>query len=303
MSVPRLWLKFQQGVFARLPPARLDFLLGIPWLGRRVARKVLAGLGLDEVTLAGSGSAPIPAELIAWYRRLGLRLYEGYAMTEDTAYSHTSSEDLNAPGYVGAPLPGVEVRLSPEGEILIKSPGQFSGYYKQPELTAASFTEDGFFRTGDLGERRPDGLLKITGRAKELFKTAKGKYVAPAPIENRLNVHPMIELSLVSGVGRSAAYALVVLAEDVRARVNDPELQRTVEAELAALLRRVNDQLAEYERLRMLVVVPEPWTVESGCLTPTMKVRRAAIEARVAPLLDGWYASERPVLWMRRTQD
>jgi long-subunit acyl-CoA synthetase (AMP-forming) len=303
MSVPRLWLKFQQGVFARVPPARLDFLLGIPWLGRRVARKVLAGLGLDEVTLAGSGSAPIPAELIAWYRRLGLRLYEGYAMTEDTAYSHTSSEDLNAPGYVGAPLPGVEVRLSPEGEILIKSPGQFSGYYKQPELTAASFTEDGFFRTGDLGERRPDGLLKITGRAKELFKTAKGKYVAPAPIENRLNVHPMIELSLVSGVGRSAAYALVVLAEDVRARVNDPELQRTVEAELAALLRRVNDQLAEYERLRMLVVVPEPWTVESGCLTPTMKVRRAAIEARVAPLLDGWYASERPVLWMRRTQD
>jgi long-chain acyl-CoA synthetase len=223
MSVPRLWLKFQQGVFARLPPARLDFLVGIPLLGRVVARKVLAGLGLEEVTLAGSGSAPIPAELILWYRRLGLRLYEGYAMTEDTAYSHTSSEDLNAPGYVGAPLPGVEVRLSPEGEILIRSPGQFSGYYKQPELTTASFTEDGFFRTGDLGERRPDGLLRITGRAKELFKTDKGKYVAPAPIENRLNVHPMVELSLVTGVGRPAACGLVVLAEDVRTRVNDAD--------------------------------------------------------------------------------
>jgi long-subunit acyl-CoA synthetase (AMP-forming) len=303
MSVPRLWLKFQQGVFARVPPARLDFLLGVPWLGRRVARKVLAGLGLDEVTLAGSGSAPIPAELILWYRRLGLRLYEGYAMTEDTGYSHTSSEDLHAPGYVGAPLPGVEVRLSPEGEILIKSPGQFSGYYRQPELTAASFTEDGFFRTGDLGERRPDGLLRITGRAKELFKTAKGKYVAPAPIENRLNVHPMIELSLVSGVGRPAAYGLVVLAEDVRARMGDAEFQRAVETELAALLRQVNDELAEYERLRMLVVVPEPWTIESGCLTPTMKVRRAVIEAQVAPLLDEWFASDRPVLWMQRTHD
>jgi len=298
MSVPRLWLKFQQGVFARLPPARLDFLLGIPLLGRMVARKVLAGLGLDQVALAGSGSAPIPAELILWYRRLGLRLYEGYAMTEDTAYSHTSSEDLNAPGYVGAPLPGVQVRLSPEGEILIKSPGQFSGYYKQPELTAASFTEDGFFRTGDLGERRPDGLLKITGRAKELFKTDKGKYVAPAPIENRLNVHPMVELSLVTGVGRPAACGLVVLAEDVRTRVNDADFRRTVEMELAALLQRVNDELADYERLRMLVVVPEPWTIESGCLTPTMKVRRAEIEASVASRLDDWYASDRPVLWM-----
>ena len=111
------------------------------------------------------------------------------------------------------PLPGVQVKLSAEGEILIKSPGQCSGYYKQPELTAESFTEDGFFRTGDLGERRPDGLLKITGRAKELFKTAKGKYVAPAPIENRINAHPMVELSLVSGVGQPAAYAMVVLAE------------------------------------------------------------------------------------------
>jgi len=298
MSVPRLWLKFQQGVFARMPPARLDLLLGIPLLRRVVARKVLAGLGLDQVTLAGSGSAPIPADLIAWYRRLGLRLYEGYAMTEDTAYSHTSSEQLHAPGYVGAPLPGVEVRLSPEGEILIKSPGQFSGYYKQPDLTAAAFTDDGFFRTGDLGERRPDGLLRLTGRAKELFKTDKGKYVAPAPIENRLNVHPMVELSLVSGVGRPAAYGLVVLAEDVRARVSDEDFRRTVETELATLLHDINGQLADYERLRMLVIVREPWSIETGCLTPTMKVRRAAIEALVAPHLDGWYASDRPVLWM-----
>jgi long-subunit acyl-CoA synthetase (AMP-forming) len=224
-------------------------------------------------------------------------------MTEDTAYSHTSSEGLNAPGYVGAPLPGVEVRLSPDGEILIKSPGQFSGYYKQPELTAASFTEDGFFRTGDLGECRPDGLLKITGRAKELFKTDKGKYVAPAPIENRLNVHPMIELSLVSGVGRPAAYGLVVLAEDVRARVGDAEFRRRVEDELAALLQQVNGELADYERVRMLVVVPEPWTIEDGCLTPTMKVRRAAIEARVASQLDAWYASDRPVLWMQTARE
>jgi long-subunit acyl-CoA synthetase (AMP-forming) len=297
MSVPRLWLKFQQGVFAKIPPRRLDLMLRVPLLRRVVARKVLAGLGLDEVVLAGSGSAPIPAELIVWYRRLGLRLYEGYAMTEDTAYSHTSNEALNAPGWVGAPLPGVEVRLSPEGEVLIRSPGQFSGYYRQPELTAASFTADGFFRTGDLGERRPDGLLRITGRVKELFKTAKGKYVAPVPIENLLNAHPLVELSMVSGVGQPAAYALLVLAEDVRARLADRSQRAAVERELEALLGEVNARLADYERLQMLVVAGEAWSIENGCLTPTMKLKRTAIEARIAARVEAWYESGRRVVW------
>jgi long-subunit acyl-CoA synthetase (AMP-forming) len=194
-------------------------------------------------------------------------------------------------------MPGVQVRLSPEGEILIKSPGQFSGYYKQPELTAASFTDDGFFRTGDLGERRPDGLLKITGRAKELFKTAKGKYVAPAPIENLLNAHPMVELSLVSGLGQSAPYALVVLAEDLRQRQADASVRARVETELEQLLRDVNRQLADYEQLRMLVIAKEPWSIENGLLTPTMKVRRSRIEAAMAPQVAAWYASGRSVHW------
>ncbi|MEO7392949.1 MAG: AMP-binding protein, partial [Ramlibacter sp.] len=207
ISVPRLWLKFQQGVFTKMPPAKLDRLLRIPILGRIVGRKVLTGLGLNQVKLAGSGSAPIPPALIDWYRRLGLNLNEGYAMTEDFAYSHGSGDNHRAPGYVGVPYPGVEVRLSEEGEILIKSPGKLVGYYKRPDLDAESFTADGFFRTGDLGERRADGLLKLTGRLKELFKTSKGKYVAPAPIENRINAHSMVELSLVSGVGQPDAYA------------------------------------------------------------------------------------------------
>ena len=297
ISVPRLWLKFQQGVFAKMPPERLDRLLGIPIIGRIVGRKVLAGLGLSEVAMAGSGSAPIPPDLIQWYRRLGLRLYEGYAMTEDSAYSHTSNADFSEPGYVGVPLPGVEVRLADDGEILIRSPGQFSGYFKQPELTAASFTEDGFFRTGDLGERRPDGMLRLTGRAKELFKTAKGKYVAPAPIENRINAHPMVELSLVSGVGQPAAYALVVLAEEIRKDLGEQSVRDEVERELEQLLRQVNAEVADYERLQMFVVVREPWSIENGCLTPTMKVKRARIESVVASQVEGWYASGKRVLW------
>ena len=298
ISVPRLWLKFQQGVFTKMPPKKLDRLLGIPFLGKFVGRKVLKGLGLDQALLAGSGSAPIPAELIAWYRRLGLNLIEGYAMTEDFAYSHNSTEALNAPGYVGVPLAGVKVRISDDGEILIKSPGQMVGYYKRPDLTDEVFTDDGYFRTGDRGERRKDGLLKITGRVKELFKTSKGKYVAPAPIENLINAHPMIELTLVSGVGQQAAYAMVVLAEDLRPKVSDPKVKAEVESALTQLLRDVNEELADYEQLKMIVVAPEPWTVENGYLTPTMKIRRTRIEAAVDPQLEQWYAKKGAVQWV-----
>jgi len=297
ISVPRLWLKFQQGVFAKMPPQKLDRLLGIPILGRIVAKKILKGLGLDAVRQAGSGSAPLPPELIHWYRRLGLKLFEGYGMTEDNSYSHSSNEQFAEPGCVGVAQPGVQVRISPEGEIQIKSPGQFSGYYKQPELTAESFTEDGFFRTGDRGELRAGGLLKITGRTKELFKTAKGKYVAPAPIESLLLSNPLIELAMVSGVGQQAAYALVVLAEDLRPRTGDAAVRARVEQELGALLKQVNARVADYERLQMIVVAREPWTIENGCLTPTMKIKRSRIEDVAAPQIEAWYAGHRPVVW------
>jgi long-chain acyl-CoA synthetase len=297
ISVPRLWLKFQLGVFSRIPPKKLDLLLRVPLLGHKVGQKVLTGLGLEEVRLAGSGSAPLPADLIRWYRRLGLQLLEGYGMTEDNSYSHISTAQHNEPGYVGVPMPGVEVRLSDEGEILIKSPGQFSGYFKQPELTAECFTEDGFFRTGDLGERRPDGLLKITGRVKELFKTAKGKYVAPVPIENQLNAHPMVEMAIVSGVGQPAPYGLVMLAEHLRDKLGAPAMRAQVEAGLAGLLREVNAALPDYQQLRMLVVAREPWSIENGCLTPTMKLKRAGIEASVEGQMPGWYVAKGPVIW------
>ena len=289
ISVPRLWLKFQQGVFAKMPPQKLDRLLGIPILGKLVAKKVLRGLGLDHVVQAGSGSAPLPADLIRWYRKLGLKLFEGYGMSEDNSYSHTSNEQFSEPGWVGVPMRGVAVKLGADGEILIKSPGQFSGYYKQPELTAESFTPDGFFRTGDLGERRPDGLLRITGRAKELFKTAKGKYVAPAPIENRLNAHPMVEMSMVSGVGQPAAFAVLMLAEDLRPKLRDAAVRASVEAALAQLLKDVNRELADYEKLHALVVAREPWSIENGLLTPTMKLKRARIEAAIEGEVNAWF--------------
>ncbi len=297
VSVPRLWLKFQQAVFATLPSEKLDAMLDDPAMAKVVGRKVLAGLGLDEVRFAVSGAAPIPPALLDWYRRLGLNMIEGYGMTEDFAYSHRTTEGLRTPGTVGVPSPGVEVRISDEGEVLIKSPGQLVGYYKQPDLDAESFTSDGFFRTGDMGERRADGQLRITGRVKELFKTAKGKYVVPAPIETRLNAHAMVELSMVSGVGQTAPYALVVLDEQLRPRVDDAAVRARIEAELGKLLRATNEGLAAHERLHKLVVAREPWSIENGCLTPTMKIKRSRIEAAVAAQVDAWYAAPDAVLW------
>ncbi len=297
ISVPRLWLKFQQGVFAKMPPQKLERLLKIPILGGIVKRKVLKNLGLDQALLAGSGSAPIPAALIAWYRGLGLNLIEGYAMSEDFAYSHNSTPEINEPGCVGVPLPGVQVRISEEGEILIKSPGQLVGYYKRPDLDKEVFTEDGFFRTGDRGERRADGLLKITGRVKEIFKTSKGEYVSPAPIENKINAHHLIEACMVAGAGQAQAYGMVVLAEAVRPQQKDPAFRKDVEQQLSALLTEVNATLPPYEKLQMIVIAQEPWTIENGCLTPTMKIKRSRIETNVTPKVETWYAAKGKVQW------
>lgn len=297
ISVPRLWLKFQHGIFAKIPAEQLGAALADPVKGPVVAKQVLASLGLDAVVSAGSGSAPISAELIAWYRKLGLDLMEGYAMTEDFAYSHGSLPQYNEPGCVGRALPGVQSRLSDEGEILVKSPGCMVGYYKRPDLTAQAFTEDGYFRTGDCGHFEPNGMLKLTGRIKELFKTTKGKYVAPAPIESQLNNHPMIELSVVSGAGQSAACALVQLSEQHQAHRQDPALREQIELELARLLEETNATLNDHEQLRMMVVMNVPWTIDNGRLTATLKIKRSAIEASIRQGLDGWYAQPGQVLW------
>ena len=147
------------------------------------------------------------------------------------------------------------------------------------------------------GERRADGLLKVTGRVKEIFKIAGGEYVAPAPIENMLNEHPMVELSLVSGVGRSSAYGMVLLAEELRGKLDDPSVKLQVEGELAQLLDKVNQAVSSHERLQMLVALREPWTIENGCLTPTMKIKRGRIEALAQERLDAWYSANTPVIW------
>tara|TARA_R110002110_G_scaffold406421_1_gene626304 strand:+ start:111583 stop:113256 length:1674 start_codon:yes stop_codon:yes gene_type:complete len=297
LSVPRLWLKFQIGVFKKFPEKRLDLLLKIPIVGNIVRKKVLDGLGLGDVRLAGSGSAPIPGNLIKWYEKLGLHINEGYGMSEDFAYSHMSTPEKRKPGFVGVACQDVETRISEHGEIEIKSPGDMLGYYKQPEATAECYTEDGYFKTGDRGEYCPDGLLRITGRVKELFKTSKGKYVAPVPIENLLNSDGHVELSCVAGSGRPACYAILQLGEDMQGKLGDPEVRKELTPILEALLDSVNQQVEAYEQLQFLAVARDEWQTANDFLTPTLKIKRDVIEKTYEPLLDDWYKSGKKVIW------
>ncbi len=297
VSVPRLWQKFQLGVSAKMPPKKLKMLLSIPIVRGIIRKKVLSGLGLDAVRFAGSGSAPIPAELIQWYRDLGLELLEGYGMTENFNYSHCTEPGKVRVGYVGSVYPTVEHRISDEGEIQVKSPGSMMGYYKEPEKTAASFTEDGFLKTGDRGEIDEQGRLKITGRTKELFKTSKGKYVAPAPIENKLLLHDALEMACVSGDHKPQPYAMVVLAEGIRPRMGDADFRAEIEASLDAHRKEVNAQLDHHEQLAVISVITRPWSIENGMLTPTMKLKRAAIETEYGPIAQDWYDAGKPVVW------
>ncbi|SFF55758.1 Long-chain acyl-CoA synthetase (AMP-forming) [Fontimonas thermophila] len=298
-SVPRLWTKFQLGVNAKLPPHKQKILFRIPLLGRRIKRKILEQLGLDQVRIALTGAAPLPPPTIAWYRNLGLELLEGYGMTENMAYSHFSRPNAARVGYVGHANPGVECRIDPEtGEVLIKSPGQMMGYYKEPQKTAECYTPDGFFKTGDMGEIDEQGRLRITGRVKELFKTSKGKYVAPVPIENRLGAHPKVEVVCVGGANQPATFALILLSEETRKRVAaDPAERAAISTELETLMDEVNRSLDPHEQLAFAVVVKEPWTIDNGFLTPTMKIRRNAIEKHYEPKVEAWFSSGQRVIW------
>ncbi|WP_434766393.1 AMP-binding protein [Pseudomonas triticicola] len=291
-GVPRIWTKFQMGVYGKIPAQRLDFLLGLPFIGKRVGHKVLAGLGLDALRVALSGAAPVPQTLLAWYQKLGLDVLEVYGMTEGCGYSHICLPGRYKQGWIGQPCPEVEVRIDECGEVQVRSQANMLGYFKEPQKTAETLTADGFLRTGDKGEQDSEGRLRLTGRLKEIFKTSKGKYVAPAPIENRLAVHSRIEQVCVVGDGLSAPLGLCVLST-----VNQQEPRASLHASLEKLLEEVNAALDKHERLRRLVVVKDSWAVDNGFLTPTLKIKRNVIEDRYGPRFEEWSARSEAVLW------
>ena len=299
-SVPRLWVKFQQGVQAKMPAEKLDLLLKIPIVRGMVKKKILTGLGLDQTLFAVGGAAPMPTSLLEWYGRLGLQIIEGYGMSENCAVSHATLLGKPRPGTVGPPYDGVECRIAPDtGEIQMRGGCLMMGYYKSPEATKETFTDDGWLKTGDKGTIDGENNLRITGRVKDLFKTGKGKYVAPAPIEDRLAVHPAIEACCVTGANLGQPLGLVMLNPDAAAKAKDPQGCAVLEASLTEHLKRVNAQLDPHEQMDCIVVTPEAWSVENDLLTPTMKVKRNKIEDTFAMNYEPWVGQRKKVIWAK----
>ncbi len=292
ISVPRLWVKFQTGVHAKIPPGKLDRLLSIPLVRGIVSRKIRNELGFANCRSFGSGSAPISPLTLEWYQKLGIDIGEGWGMSETSGLSCGNTPFVASRiGTIGVPVAGTELKISDEGELLIRSPGLFTEYYKQPELTAEVFTDDGFFHTGDKAEWDASlEAFRITGRVKDIFKSAKGKYVTPVPIESRLSGNPLIEQVCVMGTGLPAPIAVVVLSE---AAAQQP--REAVASSLGATLKDVNGHLESHERMSHMVVVKDEWTTENGLLTPTLKVKRDTLEDRYRGLISRTFGTQ--VAW------
>ena len=297
-SVPRLWVKFQQGVHQKVAPAKLQFLLRLPLLGGLLRRKLLHALGLDQCRLAAGGAAPMPVALLAWYRNLGLPINEGYGMTENLALSHLTLPGKNQEGSVGPAYAGVQARIDAQtGEVQMCSEALLMGYYKEPDLSREVFTDDGWLRTGDKGFVDAQNCLHITGRLKDLFKTSKGKYVAPAPIEDRLVMHEALEACVVTGANLSQPLGIVLLNANAVLQIGDPAAKAAVQTSLANHLKAVNSTLDPHEQLACLVVVATPWSVENDIITPTFKVKRNRIEDLYAAHYERWTRSGERVVW------
>ena len=300
-SVPRLYLKFQQGVFSKLPEAKLDRLLKIPLIGGLVRRKVLKGLGLDQCSYAGGGAAPLPPAMLHWYKRIGLEILEAYGMTENCGVSHTNIKGAQKIGSVGPAYPGVEHRLDPQTqEVQMRCAWNMLGYYRNAEASAAAFTADGFLKTGDKGAIDGDGALKITGRVKDAFKTSKAKYVEPGPIEEKLSALPLFEACCVAGANLPQPVGLVMLGAPALAKAASAAGRAEIDAALAKHLETVNASLDSYLHLDALIVVGEEWTVDNGVITPTLKVKRNRIDEVYGPHLERWLAGGKTVVWAER---
>ncbi len=281
LAVPRIWTKFEQGILAKMPLKKLNRLLSIPILSSVVRKKIKTGLGLENAKHVFVGAAPSPPKQLEFFAKLGIHIQEAYAMTENCCYSHANFPGKIQIGSVGQPFPHCDVRLSEEGEIQVKHEAIMTGYYKEPEMTKETITEDGYLRTGDKGEIDGQGYLRITGRVKDLFKSSKGKYIAPSPIELMLSENQYLEQVCVVGNGMPQPLAICVKSEIAP---NEEEFRNS----LKDLLDSVNSRLDHHEKIARIIVVDEEWTVENGMVTPTLKVKRNEIDNAYGPHYEEW---------------
>lgn len=291
-AVPRIWSKFREKILEKLPQRKLDRLLSIPIIGNAVKKSIRKKLGLAEATHVYSGAAPISVDMLKWFEKIGVTIFQAYGMTEDCLYAHFNRHKANKHGTVGKKLSGLQVKIADDGEIRLKSPSNLKGYYKEPEMTAAAFDEEGFLKTGDIGEIDKEGFLRLTGRLKDQFKTDKGKYISPAPIEMKLLQNTDIELACVVGMGIPQPIALIILSAAGIAK-NKSEIIKSLKNSLD----EINPLLEPFERIEKAVILQGDWTIENGLMTPSLKVKRNEVEKIHLPKYPDWYTQEGPVVW------
>jgi len=291
LAVPRIWTKFQLGVLNKMPEKKLNLLLKIPVLKGIVKKKIITALGLSEVRVALTGAAPISEDSMQWWDSLGLRIQEAYGMTENMCYGSFNQKGKERFGTIGEIWPGVECKIGDGDEILMKSDANMVGYYKEPELTKEVLSDDGWLRTGDQGKLSKDGYLQITGRVKELFKTSKGKYVAPTPIEKHFAGCSSVEQVCVLGSGMPQPLAIIILSE-----IGLKKDAADINQEIGALIKDINSKVEGYEALKKIVIVKDDWSVDTGFLTPTFKIKRNEIEKAYARNLESWYGKGESVV-------
>jgi long-chain acyl-CoA synthetase len=266
---------------------------------RLLFSRVRAGMGGKAEEFI-SGGAPLGRELAEWYADIGIPIHEGYGLTETSPVIAVNTPAAHKLGTVGKPLANVEVRIAGDGEVLARGPSIFKGYWNRPQETEAAFV-DGWFKTGDIGDLDSDGFLSITDRKKDLIKTSGGKFIAPQPIENSLKLNPFIGTSVVLGDRRKFPAVLIspnFHALEDWARSNDVEFgskealvaNPKVQALYESIVEELNQNLARFERLKRVLVVPEEFSAADGTLTHTLKVRRRGIEDRYRALIDDMYA-------------
>jgi long-chain acyl-CoA synthetase len=265
---------------------------------RLVFSKVRAGMGGNTEVFI-SGGAPLGRELAEWYADIGIRIHEGYGLTETSpviAVNHPGAHKL---GTVGKPLSNVEVRIADDGEVLVRGPSVFHGYWNRPQETRDVFV-DGWFKTGDIGNLDKDGFLSITDRKKDLIKTSGGKFIAPQPIENSLKLNPLIGVAIVIGDKRKFPAVLIsphfALLEDWARANKVPFVSRVqlvanprVQSLYEGIIEELNKHLARFERLKRVLLVPDEFSALDGTLTHTLKVRRRGVEERYRGLIDEMY--------------
>ncbi len=298
-SVPRIWQKFQQNITAKMPAQKLEKLLRIPLLKNLIRKKIKKAMGLDKSRILISGASPIAFDLLLWYKNIGIEINEGYGMTENLACGPA----LNLPGAVKIgtvgsihAMPDTETKITAEGEVITRSPTLMSGYYLEPEKTAETI-RDGWLHTGDKGEIDSEGYLTITGRIKDVFKTSKGKFVQPNKIESLLQNNTLIEQVCVTGSGAPQPVCLIELTEIAQQQLQENKQQ--VEESIRNTLQQVNQQIEHHEMLDRCFIIADNWTPENGLLTPTMKIKRNAVEKHYTALCDQHSSDKQDIIWAK----